>query len=186
MALAAQLSELPHDDIVKQVAARYCARVPWASKDDLEQVGRVTILEALPNWEPAMGVPLGAYLHRAVVLAMRRQLWADSSPVSGGWHRPEQTRTQTRAALLEDAHHDENPSPEARTDEARWRHAVRSRLEAIAPCPESADAALEVCTVSEAARSMGVSQTWVRQLVARLRNRAQSDIVLFELIADRR
>lgn len=177
---------LAYDHIVREVASRYRSRVRWASREDLEQAGRIAFLEAIPNYDPAVGVSIEGYLRGVAYHAMRRALWAESSPVSGGWHRPEETRTQRRAAFEDRNHTTDAPSQERALDEAKWRERVRARLAEIAPCPEVAPVLLEQVQLSDAASGLGVSTTWMRHLTAEARNRVETDHVLFDLIVDRR
>lgn len=181
-----QTESLPFDDIVTMVARRYRRKCPWAQLDDLEQVGRLAVVEALPNWEPGMASH-GEYVYAAVAFAMKRHLWLESCIVSGGMHRPEQSRAALRTAVLEDdAHEHMGESPELQTDDAMWCARVRARLMKIAPCPETVDVVLEHRTTAEIAAELGVSVAWARNLVAQLKGRIASDEVLYDLITDRR
>jgi hypothetical protein len=115
------------DKVVCSVAARYARRCWWVDKEDLQQVGWEAALKALRTWDPQVGVPAAAYLWRACSFAMRRYLWLESSPVSGGMNDPKRCRTQHRASLEHPAvvHlSDLTPPPDALLDEKRWTEEV--------------------------------------------------------------
>ncbi len=73
------------EDVVKQVAARYQARCWWAEEAELLQQARCSALEAMGTWDPQVGVPLQAYVYRAVCIGLRKMLY----PQSYAAHVPE-------------------------------------------------------------------------------------------------
>jgi len=168
--------------LIRVVARRYARRCWWASVADLEQAGWIAALTALPSFDPQVGVPLEAYVFRAVVYAMRRALWADSAPTSGGWHRPELQRTAQRAPLT-DSLVPTAPSPEDEVLEAAWSAQVRERLNDLGN-PVLTDLILGRITHEQAAASLGCSRTYLYRSLERLRREAGEDSALWHLLKD--
>ena len=75
--------------LAKAVAARYKRSSWWADFEDMQQEATVAILRAQETFNPNCGVAEGAYCFRAGLFAVKRYLWENSAPVSGGSHRPE-------------------------------------------------------------------------------------------------
>lgn len=128
-------------DLATQTAASYKRRCWWADRGDLYQVARVAALQARRTYDPTTGVPRTAYYRRAMVLAVRRWLWEQSSPVSGGLHRPERDLAGVHRAPMsgvdEQAMHmlrgtdPTTQQPDTTLDDERWRAAVRQRLQEL-------------------------------------------------------
>lgn len=112
--------------VAERVARRYARRVFWAEEDDLRQEAYAVALTACRSWDPAVGVPLAAYVWRACVLGLRSHLWRSSAPVAETDHRLHTLRGVHRAPL-EEALLVESPTA-ARPDEACWREEVREQV----------------------------------------------------------
>jgi DNA-directed RNA polymerase specialized sigma24 family protein len=169
------------DLIVRRVAARYARRCWWADRDDLAQSGWEAAILARGTFEPRVGVPEAGYVWRAVTFSMRRWLWKESSPVSGGMSDPWRLRVSRRADLDESLPCT-TPTPEALLDELRWTERVRARALAVA---EQDALALPVLlgegTPREIASETGVPLRDVYAASARLRTSIVSDEALWLL-----
>lgn len=80
---------------VTQLAAkatrRYARACWWADPQDLKQGAELAALEALCTFDADVGAAPEQYVWKAIVLALKRQLWLDSTPATGGTkHRPEE------------------------------------------------------------------------------------------------
>ncbi len=70
-------------------ARRYARKCWWSDREDLQQVAELAALEALRRYDARVGAAPEQYVWRAIVLAVARQLWLDSTPATGGTkHRP--------------------------------------------------------------------------------------------------
>ena len=69
--------------LVKTTANAYKRKCWWADIDDMQQQAWLTICEAdkAGTFKESLGIPEGAYLHRAIGLSVRRFLLQESSPV---------------------------------------------------------------------------------------------------------
>ena len=116
--------------IVYQTVAAYKRRCWWLDTADMAQVGFIAALEAERSFAPEAATEFAAYVRRAVTYAIKRALWLESAPVSGGTHRPEQTRIGLhRATLLDDICADANDNPEQALIDHEWRMSIRSIIE---------------------------------------------------------
>lgn len=90
--------------VARKAARRYARRCWWAEVEDLEQEGALAALRAAKSWDPAVGVPIEAYLWRAAVVAMRTSLWKNSAPVSAPGKKVSELRGAHRADLIPEEH----------------------------------------------------------------------------------
>jgi hypothetical protein len=94
-------------------AARLAKRATfwWSDKDDLRNEALCAMLGAEHNYDPATGVAPQAYFWKVCVFSLRRYLWRNSSPVSGGAHRPERAYAGLRRAMIDDGAHVDDERP---------------------------------------------------------------------------
>lgn len=102
----------------------------WADRDDLKSEAVTAMLSA--NYDPKTGVAPEAFYWKVCVYALRRYLWRNSSPVSGGSHRPEESYIGLRRAMIDTGVHEDGEAPrgavlvdsaptaDALVDEMRW------------------------------------------------------------------
>lgn len=118
--------------IAETVASNMQRKVWWSSRADAVQEAHLAIQQARSTYNAGIGVPFDAYAYRAATLAVRRATWRDSAPVSGGMHRPEESRAGLhRAPIKESAMPKQSRTPEDALHGARVRHVVRMRLLAL-------------------------------------------------------
>lgn len=183
------------DQLATSAAKHYKRKCWWADFDDLKQVAALTIVQASKTYDPRVGVPEDAYCWRAIINRIQRHLWAASSPVSGGSHRPRESYKGLHRAPLppEDmpAWATDVPSafrdhrtPESLVSDREWEMKVRARLVAIS-VPELVDAVLDETRVAEVAKKLSVSSTQVRFAVSVVQKRAAADPQLNALYRDR-
>jgi DNA-directed RNA polymerase specialized sigma24 family protein len=171
---------------VYRTAARYKRRCWWASTHDLVQEGFLAVCEADRTYEPQVGVPYEAYVCRAVALAMKRALWKESAPVTGGQHRPEETlRGLHRSSRPTESLGDTVPSPERVYLEREWRALVRSRLDAHYP-PHIVALLLSECTAKQAAAMSGTTQRRCYSDADKARWAIAGDLELWRLLNQRK
>lgn len=189
--MTAQLAQARRDQLARAAAAFYRRKCWWADFDDLVQTGQLAIVRALENYDPTIGVPVDGYCWGAMMRALERVLWRDSSPVSGGSHRPREAYAGLYRAALppEDmtcavAPFVETRTPERLVSDAEWEARVRERLAAIS-LPEIVDVMLDPSRVEEAARKLRVSKKQVRVAVNVTLNRASTDSTLHDLLRER-
>lgn len=142
-------------------ARRYARRCWWADVNDLRQTAELAGLEALRTYDPRVGAAPEQYVWRAMVFAVARALWRDSTPATGGTkHRPDKTahglvrggfssqfeqRDGTRTVddedgggvRIEEAAKRAGlgwfaPRPDEQLEDAVWLRRVRERLTALA------------------------------------------------------
>lgn len=171
--------------IVRSIAARYKRRCWWADVQDLEQVGFLAVLEAAKRWEPEVGVPRDAYLIKAIVFAMKRELWKNSAPVSGGLHRPEEQLAGLVRAPVDNEAHAATSDPEQDLINAQWRAIIRSSL-LQRFSPVVVDILLEERTSKEVAQSTGVPVRSVYNETASARAQIAGDVKLWNLLKERK
>lgn len=186
--------------IVRKVAGRYARQCWWAEPADLRQVGHLAVAEARRTYVPGASDEPEGYFFTAVVLAIRRFLWAMSSPASGGKHRPEKSlRGLRRAEIATDTDDpedrrgvvlaDHGPRQDAQLDERRWHARVRARLMSVATAEglmPVVPVLLEETTPREVAAALGLDPSAVHAMTARLRSRVVSDECLWDLARARR
>lgn len=174
--------------IAKSVAARYRRSTWWASFEDMEQEAVCAIMQAQHTFNPRLGFDEGAYAFRAAVLAVRRYLWQESSPVSGGKHRPEISLANLHRASLDDFGDGltADEDPEEQLQAFQLRNILRERLLALL-------SVMELAPTSEKTREAIVDrvleeQPTLNNLEALLRtallHRARADKVLRETLLD--
>jgi DNA-directed RNA polymerase specialized sigma24 family protein len=173
------------ESVVQSVARGYCRRSWWAERDDVEQEARLAVLDARPHWDPRVGVPLSAYLRKAVRRTVGRYLWALSSPVKArygegaGLHR----------APVEDVFADPRPAPDEEADRERWHARVLARLYEIASSDPCAGIGLEVMLleipVREYAARTGLTRREVYACEKVARSIVSEDPELFGLWSNR-
>lgn len=177
--------------ICHAAAARYARQCWWADPDDLRQEAHLAALHAQRTYQPAVRVPLEAYVWRAVILALKRYLWRESSPVCGGGHDPHRLRTQHRASLdaIDALRVNYEDADEALAD-AHWRASVREEFERLlATTPKAALArrvvldGLEPC---EAIALEGVDRLRVYDAIWTFREAARRSGRLWRLLRQRR
>lgn len=90
------------EDIAVKIASRYTRRVWWASRADLEQAARTSMVYAISKFDPSRGangdIPLGSYLWMVARNEVAREVMKESSPVSA-MHRRTNGIGLTRASL---------------------------------------------------------------------------------------
>lgn len=175
--------------LIDTAARRYARRCWWADLDDLKQVGHLAALRAAVTYDPRVGVDPEQYAWRAIVLSMKRALWADSSPCSGGKHRPNDALAGVRRADVESLSEmaaDERPDVAAEVGE--WAGLVRSRLTELAE-ELHLEGALEVLldeqTACAQAAFFGVEARVMYSRTKRLRAAVGRDADLYDLMKDR-
>jgi len=205
------MAKLEDDEVKRLVdiaANRYQRGCWWADKDDLRQEGHAAVARAQQTFESAVGVPAEAYFWSAIVFAMKRYLWKESAPVSGGMHRPEESRVGLHRASLLDDKGEARPfaSKERQADTAldfeRWRAGVRARLIVIAGGDELlVRALLDEVTLEEVVRARPARSFYlfkhclvvrehnrlqeVRRELSKLRGQAMRDEPLYALARER-
>ncbi len=176
-----RLSDAEVDVIVKRVAARYARSCWWADRDDLVQAGWVAAIQARVTFDPRVGVREAGYLWQSVAFSMRRWLWKESSPVSGGMSDPRRLRTQQREPL-DDAMVSDDPTPESLLAELQWTERVRVRALAVVGRDAVAlPVLLGESTPREIAAETGRSVREVYTASTRLRASIATDGALWEL-----
>ena len=180
--------------LVSIFVRRYKRRCWWASTEDLTQEGWLALTTARPNFDPRVGLPWSTYAARVLILAMRRHLWNESSPVSGGKHRPRESYTGALRAPLEtlDIWPEAVPQLDDLLADARWRQDVRCSLAMLAcdvlPGREAAAALAVTLEEKTHAQVIEDEQMSVQRLYAaihRLRAEAAQDAALFDLSQER-
>jgi len=178
-------AEVRHiDALVSKAAWRYAKRCWWADVAELKQAGWTAVMDCLPRFDPDCGLPLEAFLWGAAEKAMKRQLWHDSSPTSGGWHRPERDRVQQRAPLSVHAE-DSAPRPDDALAEKQWRRSVRARLHELVD-PLTVALLLGEVDTAEAAAVQGVQVASVYRQSHHARCTVSHDRKLYELLRERK
>lgn len=176
--------------ICQAAAAHYARRCWWAEVDDLRQEAYLAALRAQRTFQANVGVVAEAYVWRAVVLALAKYLWNQSSPVSGGSQNPKLLKTQQRASgdeldwLLSIA-----PPVDEQVDELRWREAVHARVDALLRTPEHVLAArvvVDEMQAADVARETGLPVLRIYKLSEHLRDRLARDPELYALIRSRK
>lgn len=181
MSAHARLSDAQVDVIVRRVAVRYLRRCWWADKDDLAQTGWEAAIHARETFDARVGIPESGYLWRAVTFSMRRYLWKESSPVSGGMSDPRRLRTGQRAPL-DEAMRCEVPPADVLLDELRWTIRVQARALAVVGADSVAlPVLLGEATPREIAAETGRPVREVYTASTRLRATIASDDALWEL-----
>lgn len=173
------------EPIVLLAARRYARRCWWASGDDLIQTGWMAVLTSLPNFDPLVGVPVEAFVYKAVVFAMKRHLWGESSPVSGGWHRPALQRVAQRAPLEDNTPLPVTEHPDELLASYSWNVSVRNRLNELAG-PLSTAVLLEDMSAVNVAQEYSVPVETVYRETSKARRQASEDSQLWELMRDRK
>lgn len=176
--------------IVTGLASRYARKCWWAEKDDLEQVGRLAALRAGLTFDPHVGVPEGAYVQRAVTLSMRRWLWANSAPVSGGTADPWKDRAGLVRAPIESPEGDpllpcRRPPPDALLSARSWVEEARERIAGLTDaegCRLGLRVLLGERSASEVAREAGVPPKEVYQSTTEVRRRLQGSRALWAFL----
>lgn len=186
--------------LTKAVATFYSRKCWWADKDDLVQAAELAAINAQRTFDPRVGVPEDAYLWRSMALALQRELWRDSSPVSGGMHRPREAYAGLHRASLdppktgtgsklgrvkEYAFCSKAPSPEQHVSDAEWEARVRARLELLST-PDVVCALLTEEAPAATAVKTGLTPAEARSAVATLRARAARDTGLYDLMLERK
>lgn len=145
--------------LVRTAVKRYARACWWANAEDLAQVGALAVIEARKSFDPNVGATETQYYWRAINFRISRYLWAESTPVSGGTHRPRESLTGITRQSFEGALDDDDAEgprgqqlnaalfaerarangggwlPEAADttlDDAAWLARVRARLEQLA------------------------------------------------------
>jgi DNA-directed RNA polymerase specialized sigma24 family protein len=193
---AKRLTDAEVNVVVARVARRYAKRCWWAEVDDLSQTGWEAATSARASFDPSVGVPEAAYLWRAIVNSMRRYLWRESSPVSGGHSDPWRLRTQTRAPLP-DGERDETgerrvaplvcklPRPDALLAKKRWVLRVLERVSEVSESVPGNELAIAVLLDEwrsrEVAEEMSVAVHDVYTATARVRRGLANDDDVREL-----
>lgn len=180
--------------LVAVAARRYSRRCWWVDPDDLRQVGALAVVEAKRTFDPAVGVAPEQYYWRAIVLSMRRYLWLESSPVSGGKHRPEESLAGHRRAEVSDEAYasigEASPAPEEEIADREWHACVQERLTALASeLPGGLNdlaLLLDQTNAQEIAAVRGTRLTSIYQATARLRAKVRDDDALYALMIARR
>ncbi|WP_322787067.1 sigma-70 family RNA polymerase sigma factor [Pseudarthrobacter chlorophenolicus] len=74
---------LQHLPLVGYLVSEVCAKASHLSRDDLASVGSIALITSADSFDPAMGVPFGAFARRRIIGAfadeMRSQDWATRS-----------------------------------------------------------------------------------------------------------
>ena len=177
--------------LVLSVARAYKRKCWWAEVEDLAQVGYLAAFEAEPYFDEGVGVPFSAYIRRAIVLAMKRELWRMSAPVSGGMHRPEEQRAGLIRAPCDEHTKGEpftgaksTPDAERAMMQEEWRALVRARLVAHFT-PEIVAVLLEERESKEVAQDMGVPPRQVYGATAKAKQTIASDLGMWQLFKER-
>jgi len=197
------------EQLVNDVAKKYKRDSWWADMDDLRQTGHLALIRARETFDSAVGVPADAYFRTAIASAMVRVLWEDSSPVSGGKHRPREAYAGLqRASLIQEDGEFRPFASNARPadvalDEGYWRANVRRSLIELADGDESLVAGLlGEATAEEIAEERPRQSIFVhrhcvvmrkhdrveevRCELAKLRARARIDEPLYKLARERK
>jgi len=177
------------DKLCRLAANRYARRCWWAEQEDLQQEARLAAITASRHFDPTVGVPIEAYVWRALMLSLARYLWAQSSPTSGGSQDPKALKRQTRAPVVDEEGDglliDHNPTPDELLDELRWHRAVQARLPQLVDKEEYALASqviFEERKSADVAASAHVSTKRVYSAAGKLRTQASQDVELYSLL----
>lgn len=186
MKLRITLAEI--DKIVAKVSAGYLRRCPTIDRDDLLQQGRLTALRACESYDASKGDP-EPYLRRAVNFGIRRMVWHDIAPVSGGGHIPEAFRGLRGVTIA-----DEDPlngvsvtggvSPEHQAAQNEWSGKVRARIAALDES-KVAVVLLEERSVERIARGQQTSSQAIYRKMHRLRGKLRADEEIQRLASER-
>lgn len=183
------LSPARREVLAKTAAKHYKRRCWWADFDDLVQTAYEAILKAETTFRPEVGVAEDAYAWKAILNLLHKRIWKDSSPVSGGSHRPAVSYAGLHRTAFppEDMERDLPPArsnPEKLVGRAEWEAKVRARLAALS-LPEVAAALLDEDRVEESAKKLCVSPREIRTAVQIVRARAVRDPELYDLFRAR-
>jgi hypothetical protein len=184
------VTPLDAERVVARVVRHYARKCWWADADDLRQVGREAALKARRTFVAACGVPEEAYVKRAVQLAIRHALWAESAPVSGGMRNPWATRRGLRRAPIENVEGDpllpcRGPGALSLLSERRWVELARERIESLTDgeaCALGLRVLLGERAPSEVAREAGVTRGAVYESTSEVRRRLLADRDLWMLV----
>lgn len=120
------MNEQALNEIAQRIARRYARACWWVDRDDAAQEGVLAMLTALARgtYDPAVGVPLEAYMERVAVLAIKHYVLRQSAPVSClGHDNADELKGLYRAPLDLRA-----PLVQPDTDMALHRARVRNEL----------------------------------------------------------
>lgn len=204
-------TDTPHTNIddpkhpARRAARAYKRKCWWTEVDDLVQQAVVATTKAMTTFDPAVGVPLDAYLFRAAVLALKPYILSLSAPVSSSRAQRDQLKGLVRAPVtttdrgsLDDTRGDANyrrsdvimrtnddDSPDIVVSKASITARVQERLHEILTDDKQTERALPVLlgwqSSAEVAEAEGISVQEVYRATLRARRRIESDTVLWQL-----
>jgi DNA-directed RNA polymerase specialized sigma24 family protein len=183
------------DRVTAEVTSRYSAACWWADRRDMVQEAWTECLKAMGQFDPSRGT-LAAYLNGVCVHAIRRYLWWESSPCSGGWHRPEEQRTQRRAGLdIPAAEPDgvrltpvaplvSHDTPHDVVSQAEWRQRVQVELSRLTQDNDAVAILSEELTPSDLSGVTGLPTSHYYSKVRRLRQTIMFSPQMLDLLRE--
>jgi DNA-directed RNA polymerase specialized sigma24 family protein len=176
-------------DLSAKVASRYAGRgVWWADREEMAAVARAAMVRARETYDPATGLPWGAYAWTAGLRAVRNSLWRESAPVSAPSGKLRELAGLYRAdeSLFSNVSSRES-SPEDQVEDDEWTARVVRAVQAhAAPDGEldgriALDVLLRELTPAEVAEANGLPVRRVYRAVRRVRARMEQSLDMYEL-----